>query len=132
MPITRWVEAADGTNICYDYDRELAVSSETLCQHFNNGYYWYRGEVEGEFAFICEYNELAPPEANQPPGTLSQIILYHSRPNFVARVHQYLLPEEQRDGAGLPLLGASGMPDPKELIEDRVYFQLRRRRKPSF
>lgn len=132
MPITFWIAAADSTSVRYDYDREEELSPAVLRERFNDGYYWHLAEVSGELSQAYEYSELAPPEANQPPGTLSQIIIYHSRPDFVARVHQYLLPDEERDGAGYPLLGGSGIPDPKELLESRVLRVGRRRRTPRF
>ena len=136
MATTSWVEVADGTRVRYDYDRQEYVSPETLRDDFNDGYYWYRAEIGGEFAFAYEHNELAPPEANQPPGTLSQIVIYHGEPDFVARVHQYLLPDEERDEErdeeGYPLLGGSGRPDPKALLEVRVLRVARRRKVPRF
>jgi len=50
----------------------------------------------------------------------------------VARVHQYLLPDEERDEEGYPLLGGSGRPDPKALLEVRVLRVARRRKVPRF
>lgn len=133
MAITQWIVVADGTNVRYHYERKEEVSAQNLCDRFNGGDYWYRAEINGEYELACEYNELAPPEVNQPPGTLSQIIIYHNAPDFVVRVHQYLLPDEERDEHGQLLLGGSGMPDPKELLEeDRVLRVLRPRRRPSF
>jgi hypothetical protein len=136
MAITFWIVIADGTRLRYDYDYEVEVSAADLRDRFNTGYYWYRAEIEGEFAFAYEYNELAPPEANQPVGTLSQEIIYYAtidgENDFVARIHQYLLPDDERDEAGQLKLGGSGMPDPKELLEDRVFRVARRRRRPRF
>jgi len=51
-----------------------------------------------------------------PPGTKSEIIIYHDPANkeLYAKIHQYVLP----DGA----LGASGKPDPKAiLLEGKMY-----------
>jgi hypothetical protein len=60
---------------------------------------------------------LAPPAANQPPGTRSQMISYRdSNDKEIARVHQYL----KTDG----MLGASGKPDPKRLLINDTLFRL--------
>lgn len=47
-----------------------------------------------------------------PPGTKSEIIIYHDPANkgLYAKVHQYILP----DGT----IGASGKPDPKAILLD--------------
>ena len=133
MAITLWVDVADGHRVRYHYERMEEVSAPNLRERFNGGDYWYRAEINGEYELAYEYNELAPPEANQPPGTLSQEIIYHSEPDFVVRVHQYLLPDDERDELGQLLLGGGGMPDPKELLEeDRVLRVLRPRRRPRF
>jgi hypothetical protein len=47
----------------------------------------------------------------------------------------YYRPGDRRDDPGRPLLGTSGMPDPKVMIEEYVYYQLRGRElrhKPRF
>ncbi len=75
MPITFWIAAADSTSVRYDYDREEEVSPAVLRERFDGGYYCHLAEVSGEMSQAYEYSELAPPEANQPPGTLSQIII---------------------------------------------------------
>lgn len=52
--------------------------------------------------------------ASEPAGTLSQIVAYESDGNRIALVHRYLRP----DGS----IGASGRPDPKELLEDGILY----------
>jgi hypothetical protein len=56
----------------------------------------------------------APAKANQPAGTLSQMIAYRERKSGdqLASAHRYLRP----DGT----LGASGKPDPKSLMVNGV------------
>ena len=56
--------------------------------------------------------ESALAERALPPGTKSEIIIYHNPANkeLYAKVHQYVLP----DGT----LGASGKPDPKAILLD--------------
>lgn len=52
--------------------------------------------------------------ASEPPGTRSQIVAYYDGNERVALVHQYLRPDE--------MIGASGLPDPKELREEGVIY----------
>ena len=115
-----------GVVIYYTFERERFVTANDLRDRFNQGYYWDRAEIEHEFEQAIEYEELASEDVDHPSGTLSQIIIYHAEQQFVAQVHQYLLPGDERDDLGRPLLGGSaGMPDPKELIEDAVYYRIR-------
>jgi hypothetical protein len=114
------------------YSHAVRVTPEELRRRFNEGYYWERAVLEGEFEEEIVYEELASEAANQPTGTLSQEIIYHSGGQLVARVHQYLLPGDERDELGRPRLGGSGMPNPKELIEDGVWYHLGRARRPRW
>jgi len=58
-------------------------------------------------------------KANEPFCTWTQEVFYLDAANQeVARVHQYLRP----DGT----LGASGLPDPKQLFENGVMYRLRK------
>ena len=60
----------------------------------------------GEYVEVIVDDRPAPPQAQQLPGTRSQLISYRTEEGFeVARVHQYLRP----GGA----LGGYGRPDPK-------------------
>lgn len=121
----------DGTEIRYAYDREREVEPRELQDRFNEGYYWDQAEIEHVFEQAVDYSAPAPADAGQPSDTLSQIIYYHLDHLFVACVHQYLLPGEQRDDLGRPLLGGTGrMPDPKELCEDDILYWRRPRRRP--
>ena len=120
------VELMDGTLIYYTYDQQRSVSANDLRDRFNTGYYWEIAEIEHKFEQAIEYEAPPAPDTDLPSGTLSQIIIYHAERQFVAEVHQYLLPGDERDELGRPLLGGSGMPDPKELIEEedqqRIYY----------
>ncbi len=83
---------------------------------FNDGRYWERVEQGELVAFTQANRHPAPPF--EPFCTVSQTVHYYARtsplPEKVAVVHQYLRP----DGT----LGASGMPDPKAIIEgDTMY-----------
>ena len=91
-----------------------SATPEELRLRFNAGGYWERARA-GEFRQVTKRSRPAPPEAGQPPGTLSQIVHYYTaRDEKVAVVHQYLLP----DGT----LGASGLPDPQMLLEGGVLY----------
>lgn len=48
-----------------------------------------------------------PEEANEPPGTRSQIIRYSDETHWLVEVHQYLRP----DGS----IGGKGKPEPKRI-----------------
>jgi hypothetical protein len=83
---------------------------------FNDGKYWERAKA-GEFTQVVKRSGTPRPDANQPAGTLSQVVIYLDADGFeIARVHQYLRP----DGT----LGASGRPDPKRLFRDGVIYRL--------
>lgn len=76
----------------------------------------YEGRVEsGALRESVRDSRLAPPEAGQAPGTMSEVVVYfdeHDRE--VAEVHRYLT----LDGR----IGASGLLDPISLLHDgRVY-----------
>ena len=87
-------------------------------RRFNEASYIERAE-RGELTVVVLYpsDRLAPPEAGQKPGTLSQTISYRDLDgNEVARAHRYLCP----DGT----IGGSGRPDPKRLLQDGVLYRL--------
>lgn len=86
------------------------VSSEDLRRIFNDGRYYER-VLANELIASVEREGSPRPEAQQPPGTLSQTVWYFDlRLSRVALVHQYLLP----DGT----IGGSGRPDPKRILLD--------------
>jgi hypothetical protein len=59
---------------------------------------------------------LAPPEAQQPPGTLSESVDYYQGNEHVANVHQYRLISGQ--------LGAGGRPDPKWFVVGEIEYRM--------
>lgn len=85
---------------------------------FNEGRYLERVE-EGELVAMTQANR-HPGPSFEPFCTVSQTVHYYTRtlplPEKVAIVHQYLRP----DGT----LGASGMPDPKAVIQDGTMYIL--------
>jgi len=100
-------------------NKTAIVSKETLQQMFNEGRYWERA-VAGEFRTKIRGpgTNPAPPEMNQPPGTVTQTVGYYDRHGKkIAVVHQYLLP----DGVSL---GGSGRPDPKALVVGDTLYHL--------
>jgi len=99
------------------------VSKEALRRLFNQHRYWEK-LLSGELRPYILRSVLAPALAQQPPGTLSQIVSYlDSQGQEVARVHQYL----RSDGT----TGASGRPDPKKLLHNGVLYRLQKSPKGS-
>lgn len=92
-------------------------------ERFNRGKYWERMK-NGEFRpVVLEEGRPQKEVADKEPlGTVSQMISYRdSNDDEVVRVHQYLRP----DGT----IGASGLPDPKRLVEDGVLYRLTKKNK---
>lgn len=52
------------------------------------------------------------PRSNQPPGALSQTVLYLEGRQIVAEAHRFLL----KDGS----IGGSGLPDPKWVLHEET------------
>ncbi|RLJ01733.1 MAG: hypothetical protein DRP11_03955 [Candidatus Aenigmatarchaeota archaeon] len=94
------------------------VSAEQLRRLFNELELFakvQRGELQQQ---IRKDKHPAPPKADEPFCTRSQIVAYYdSDGNKVALVHQYLRP----DGT----LGASGLPDPKMVLHGNVIYYTR-------
>jgi hypothetical protein len=83
---------------------------------FNEHQLWEKVQ-QGEFTSTVLESRIAPPNAEQPAGTVSQMLSYRdSANNEVARVHQYLKP----DGT----IGGKGRPDPKRVFLDGVLYRL--------
>jgi hypothetical protein len=75
--------------------------------------------LNGEFCAHMKQTHPSRTKANEPFCTWTQEVFYIDQNNDeIARVHQYLRP----DGT----LGASGLPDPKEIVENGVMYRLRR------
>jgi hypothetical protein len=95
----------------------VRVSVEELRQLFNAGRFWERllaGELR---ASLKREGHPAPAASGQPYCTRSQEVFYFDLEGMeVARVHQYLRP----DG----LLGGSGRPDPKRLLQGGTLYRL--------
>jgi hypothetical protein len=90
------------------------VSKNTIRQIFNQEK--YLGRVKnGEFIVYRKRNSHpTPPPKGEPFCTYSQILYYYTKEGFpVAVVHQYLRPDGE--------IGGSGLPDPKRIIlSDRI------------
>lgn len=93
------------------------VSARELCKLFNEGRYWEQVK-EGTLQPVLKKNKHpSSTRANEPFCTRSQYIIYiDANGKKVAGVHQYLRADGQ--------LGASGRPDPKELLVDGVLYVL--------
>jgi hypothetical protein len=91
------------------------VTAEQLRAIFNNGGYW--DQVKSGKLTTRTVADRVP--KNLPPGfpagTRSQLVQYiDAAGKVVAVVHQYLLPNGE--------IGASGKPDPKEVITDDYHY----------
>ena len=98
------------------------VTVEELRIRFNNGNYWARAK-SGEFTEVvlesCISTALADKETVE---ITSESISYRNENNCeVARVHQYKRP----DGT----LAASGLPDPKRLLEGGILYRIHKKPK---
>jgi hypothetical protein len=88
-------------------------------RRFNRGRYYER-TLEGSLSANIERNtHPSRTEASEPFCTHTQAVSYlDTNQQEVARVHQYLRP----DG----LIGASGRPDPKRILENGIMYRLRK------
>src|SRR5271169_2032607 len=95
----------------------VRVSQWRMRRRFNRGRYYERVK-SGELATRMNQSHPSRTKANEPFCTWTQEVFYIDATNQeIARVHQYLRP----DGT----LGASGLPDPKMLVEGNVMYRLR-------
>ncbi len=87
-------------------------------RRFNRGRYYER-MLAGELAIRMKQSHPSRTKADEPFCTWTQEVFYLDATNQeVARIHQYLRP----DGT----LGASGLPDPKQIFEDGLMYRLRK------
>jgi hypothetical protein len=88
-------------------------------RRFNRGRYYER-TLSGELRAVARRDSTpVRTKANEPAGTHSQEVSYLDANNQeVARVHQYV-----RLGG---VLGASGLPDPKRLLENGILYRIRK------
>jgi hypothetical protein len=88
------------------------VSESEIRQRFAAG--GFAARIESGLLREVVVKDRAYPLATEPPGTRSQMVAYFDGRQRVALVHRYLRP----DGS----VGASGMPDPKELFDDGILY----------
>jgi hypothetical protein len=88
-------------------------------RRFNRGRYYER-VLSGQLTTRLKQTHPSRTKANEPFCTWTQEVFYIDPvPNQeVARIHQYLRPDGK--------LGASGRPDPKQLVEGGVMYRLRK------
>lgn len=90
---------------------------------FNDHGLWEKAQRSELTVTILE-SRTAPQDANQPAGTLSQMLSYRdSDNNEVARVHQYL----KADGS----IGGKGKPDPKRVFVEGMLYRLVKNPRPK-
>lgn len=91
------------------------MSKGDVRRRFNNAGLWAEVQV-GTVQAVVKRSKPAPWRAWQPRGTLSQYVIYLKGGVHVAGVHQYLRP----DG----ILGGSGLPDPKWVLDGGVRYRV--------
>ena len=97
------------------------VTSEELCKRFNDGGYWGKTKTGELTAHVMESN-ISTLLTQESVQIISQMISYRDyQGNEVARVHQFVRP----DGS----LAASGLPDPKRLLENGILYRLEKKPK---
>lgn len=91
------------------------VSPRELRKMFNDGKYWEQVKQGTLRAEVKKSNHPSSPKARVPFCTRSQYLIYiNNNGRKVAGVHQYLQPDGK--------LGASGRPDPKELLINNILY----------
>jgi hypothetical protein len=96
--------------------QHLLVSEYKIREIFNNEGYLQR-IISGHYTRKLVYDKHRnPPLSFLPFCTHSQRVAYYDGSEKVAEVHQYLKP----DGT----IGASGLPDPKELLHDGIVYHV--------
>src|SRR6266571_2504239 len=92
------------------------ISARELQKMFNQGGYWEQTKTGILQAKVMTDRHPSSPVTNEPTCTRSQYIIYiNTNGKKIAGVHQYLRPNGQ--------LGASGRPDPKELLVNGIWYR---------
>jgi hypothetical protein len=100
-----------------DSPPRLRVTAQQIRQRFNEGRYLERaerGELEQAMRLDKPLSPVVCHAKGYPLGTRKQLVEYFDGEVRVAMVHQVVLP----DGT----IGASGLPDPKLLYVEGVYW----------
>ena len=96
----------------------VRVSEWRLRRRFNRGRYYER-VLSGELTTRLKESHPTRTKAKEPFCTRTQEVSYiDASLQEVVRVHQYL----RTDGK----LGASGLPDPKRILENGILYRLRK------
>jgi len=97
------------------------VTPVELCKRFNDGGYWQKAK-SGELETISLESNISTHLSNETVTIISEMLSYRDKQgNEIARVHQFRRP----DGS----LAASGMPDPKRLLEGGILYRLEKKPK---
>jgi hypothetical protein len=73
--------------------------------------------MAGEFLCCLKKEVAADPESGQPPGTRSLILgLIDRQGRRLCVVHMFFTPSGT--------IGGSGLPDPKEIVDDRYVYRV--------
>jgi len=100
------------------------VTSVEMCKRFNEGQYWQK-VIRGELSAHVLEETISTLLTHEPGPIRSQMVSYRDVNNQeIARVHQFLRPDDS--------IAASGMPDPKRLLEGGVLYRLEKKKRSSF
>jgi hypothetical protein len=99
------------------------VTSAEMCKRFNDGEYWQK-VIRGELTAYVLEETISTLLTHEPGPIRSQMVSYRDQNNQeIARVHQFLRPDDS--------IAASGMPDPKRLLEGGVLYRLEKKKRTS-
>ena len=95
------------------------VTSVEMCKRFNEGGYWDKVK-SGELTAHLLASNVSVMLTHETVEITSMMLSYRDQAgNEIARVHQFVRP----DGS----LAASGLPDPKRLLENGILYRLERK-----
>jgi len=94
-----------------------------MCKRFNEGQYWQK-VIRGELSAHVLEETISTLLTHEPGPIRSQMVSYRDVNNQeIARVHQFLRPDDS--------IAASGMPDPKRLLEGGVLYRLEKKKRAN-
>ena len=114
----RWSRICGSVAMQPYFSSRETISQEEMRRLFNEGLYWERTQ-SGELEAVLVKTGKHPTreKARQPFCTKSQTLSYRDQDGLeVAKVHQYLRPDNS--------IGGRGKPDPKKLLVGDILFVL--------
>ena len=92
------------------------ITPEEMRKRFNEGGYWEK-VLKGEWTVHTLESRISDALTDETVEITSVMLSYHNKNGVeVARVHQYMRPDQS--------IAASGRPDPKRLVQDGFLYRL--------